>query len=388
MDKKTLSSVVKTIQDRTGKQMVRDDFLSITDIYNRLASSILEKPFDRVVDEISKIYIKNNVLEYNKSLDKFLVEGNTEDYFRKQIRRPAAYERADKYGAFEDRVGHPLIQDAVDNTLLSKITWSNFLYEMAKNTRTYETVSLPRQTVVLDSINRIQDDSNTIYSWYIHSMSYPIGNIGNQQIMEQIHEAVQMKIQPFWMPARQIPYFRTIRMFVREIVTQAKQTTRFTNFTNTETVLTRYHFEFNIENYQDGRMYLVPKNDKYTFRSPIKMLEKISVEFYNPYDLITLDPDRSNAFTLTAGNPTTLSGPVTNLFSGDLVYIVNFSDPDITLTTTVDQLQGYNVAVINSTTFTISVDTSAAVVPVQNNIEVIYGVKRFSLELEFIAMEQ
>lgn len=391
MNEQILTKIATLVHVKTDRQLIPNDLNKIVGIYKRFPQDrINNSTFDKLCVDIADIYIKTNNIPYKKSLSNFLINGNIEDYQVAQILQTEPHESKIKYSVREERSGNPLIHNVIESPtkLMHQVPWDRFLKEMSKIAITFENVSLPRQSVILDSINRLyNNNSHTEYSWTIHGAVALSGMLGNVQVRNEIHEAVRMTILPFWMPSRKNFYFRTVRMFIKEFIVQSKETTRFVNFYNNDAVIDHFHFEFSVENYSGQRVYLVPKNPTYTFRKPIQMVDKITTIFTDPYNTIIFDDDRA-IFTLTAGIVTTFNGPITNIPTGSPVYIVNFVDPDITLQNLVNNISGYDATVTGPTSFTINIDTSAAVTPVQTNVEVIYACKRFNMELNFTTLEQ
>lgn len=156
----------------------------------------------------------------------------------------------------------------------------------------------------------------------------------------------------------------------------------------------KFHFIFNATT--DGNMIdLEPLNFNgqeagiFEFAKPITQIDRLTLTWGNPLELITFDKDRIN-FDVTYANPgsfTTTSGEEHNLLTGDLVYITTFTSNDtVTDEAIINQtnaVNGHNIVKVDDFTFEIDgldlTTVTAQIVP--QTIEIFLGSKRFFVPL-------
>jgi hypothetical protein len=156
----------------------------------------------------------------------------------------------------------------------------------------------------------------------------------------------------------------------------------------------KFHFIFNATT--DGNMIeLEPLNFNgqeagiFEFAKPITQIDKLTLTWGNPLEIITFDKDRIN-FDVTYANPgsfTTTSGEEHNLLTGDLIYITTFTSNDpVTDEAIIDQtnaVNGHNIVKVDDFTFEID-GLDLTTVTSQINpltIEIFLGSKRFFVPL-------
>lgn len=259
------------------------------------------------------------------------------------------------------------------------------------NFNTFDSISLPHQTIPIDSKNRLLSNTNPIeYSWNINYAGQP-GESGDIQVQDTITQVVQMHIESFWMPKTPSigNYYQRIRMFIKEFTNQSTWSYDFIpSAGGTQPIATYFHFELNVTKIENDRVLLTPVNPIYTFRKPIAQVNTITIIFYTPILPLTYVPDR-DTYTITFANPTqfTLVSGTNNLSTGDLVYIMNANTTSSTINTLLNSASGYFITKLSNTQFTIPVDTSS-LTGTETNVTVYYGSKRIFFPLEFTSLEQ
>lgn len=267
---------------------------------------------------------------------------------------------------------------------------SNMFNGMRQVWTTYQTVTLPHQTIPLDSRNRLVTH-NTVgeYKWNIHAAG-KAGQLGDMRIQDVLEEVIQIKICPLWIPVNDVldDYYAKIRLLIKEFSSQSIQVTEFLDAQECIPTTTYYHFEFEIQRRDKNRLYLVPICDTFKFRKPFARVETLTTCFFAPFDKVDLDADRITT-SVAAGNPTIFTSTTDhNLATGDLVYVLNYASTNLpVLNDVVNRKKGYVVTKINATQFSIPVDTTGALPDPATNIHVILGSKRIFFELEFTSLE-
>jgi hypothetical protein len=254
---------------------------------------------------------------------------------------------------------------------------------------TFATVSLPHQTIPLDSRNRLLNHNEVgEYKWYIHAAGVP-GQLGNLRIQDTLQEVIKMRVCPFWIPVNDVmdDYYGKVRLLIKEFQSQSIQVTQFLDSQECEPTVQNYHFEFEIERRDKNKLYLIPCNPDYIFRKPFARVETITTCFFSPYDFIDLDADRV-VCTVNDANPAQFtSSQPHNLATGDLVYVLDYDSGIQSLNTAMNRTKGYIATKIDDVNFTIEVDTTAAGGDV-TNVHCILGSKRIFLEIEFTSLEE
>lgn len=266
----------------------------------------------------------------------------------------------------------------------------NMFNSMRQVWTTYQTITLPHQTVPLDSRNRLVTH-NTIgeYKWNIHAAG-KAGQLGDIRMQDVLEEVIQMKISPLWIPVNDVldDYYAKIRLLIKEFSSQSIQVTEFLDSHQSIPTTTYYHFEFEIERRDKNRLYLVPVCDTFKFRTHFARVETITTCFFAPFDKVDLDNDRIIC-SVASGSPTVFTSSTDhNLATGDLVYVLNYASTNLpALNSTVNRTKGYVVTKINATQFSIVVDTTGSLPDPATNIHVILGSKRIFFELEFTSLQ-
>jgi len=260
---------------------------------------------------------------------------------------------------------------------------------------TFLDIELARQGVQLDSRYRKRSaDNPDVYTWDIHPAGFT-GTIGDVRTQDTIQQVVALRAGCCSIPLSDVPiqrYYGCVRLFLREFATQSIQATQFLTPvgsptpTNAEIEQNMYHFEFTIETVSGGRAHLKPVNDLFMFRKPLARVERLTTVWRSPYELMVPQADLLT-MTMTFGNPTLLAFAAGhNLVSGDLVYIENSASGSAALDATFTRHAGYIVTYVDPQTVSIPVDSSALVG--FQLVQVFLGAKRFSLQLEFICLQQ
>lgn len=265
--------------------------------------------------------------------------------------------------------------------------------EMFKGLRqswtTFQTITLPHQTVPLDSRNRLLTHTTTgEYKWNLHSAGQP-GRLGDLQLQDTLSEIIRMKICPFWIPVNDVmdDYYAKIRLLIREFSSSSTQVTEFLTPDETTPTTEHFHFEFEIDRRDKDRVYLIPVCDTYTFTKPFARPETITTHFRAPYDPIDLDADRV-VCVVSAASPAVFTSTVPhNVSTGDLVYVIKYGSASASLNQEVNRSKGYFATKLDNFNFTLPVDTTSAGGVVQN-VTVMLGSKRIIINIEFTSLEQ
>lgn len=346
-----------------------------------------------------------------------------EEYQKKEIKQFTKNESEFKYQAFDRRVGNAIVDkgkmdgtrsipdgypsgrkptpdeiakntqevlDLVKNFLDPESV--NQLFGRLTNFYTYQSISLPRQVIPLDSKNRLlSNTNNTEYSWNLNYAGHA-GDPGDIRVQDTITQIIQMHIDSFWIPKTPTigNYYQRVRMLIKEFTMQSIWSYDFISSpTGYQPIATYFHFEFNVTEVQNDRILLTPVNPIYSFRKPIAQLNTITICFFTPTLPLVLSSDR-DIYTITFGNPTLFtinSSSTLNLSTGDLVYVLNANTTSSEINTLLNSSTGYFITKVSNTQFTIQVDTSSLTGTI-SNVTVFYGSKRIFFPLEFISLEQ
>lgn len=255
---------------------------------------------------------------------------------------------------------------------------------------TFNTISLPHQTVPLDSRYRLPTHTPVFeYKWNVHTAGVA-GHLGDIRIQDTLQQVIFMKICPFHIPVTNIDhgYYGKIRMLIREFDSQSIQSTAFTK--DCRRIIHNHHFEFNIVRRDINRFYLEPCNDGiFIFRKPMAQVNTITISFTAPFEQILPDADRAEGVIADHLNPAVFTTPTPhNLATGDKVYIESFESGDTAIDKLVNRDEGYIITRINDTQFSIPVDLTPLGAGTTENVCVFFGSKRLIIPIEFISLEQ
>jgi hypothetical protein len=254
-----------------------------------------------------------------------------------------------------------------------------------------------RNHMLLDSRYRIFLEQSCVniakYQW-----NYVQNDMNTQQgsvnIIGNVRDIIGLRILPF-----RIPYSTTadnayarISVFIEELSAQsyiAHEGRKF-HFMMNATIDSDFII-LDVANYADSYFW---------FERPITALSTLTISFGNPIEPIVFERDRDfcgfDYFSIAPLTQITTEQPH-NLQNGDRVYFTNFKTASINpilysavildqnITTQINSVNGHLITIINSTQFSISVDTSQIQSPIANlRNKVYYGSKRFFLPFEMI----
>lgn len=192
---------------------------------------------------------------------------------------------------------------------------------------TYQSISAPRETLVLDSRNRNVPNSSTYsISWNIN-MSDNNGRVGDVRVKFPIQQVIRMTCYPFWMwlassAAGQGVQFNPygllttntppkVRIFIEEMPAQNVQIS-VPRGINNELEIINYHFEADIVNSTGDVMnnqVLVQPNNYYTMQRPLSEIDTLTLSFYRDTYQIPIYPDNYTFSRIQKiGNIVILSG--------------------------------------------------------------------------------
>lgn len=252
---------------------------------------------------------------------------------------------------------------------------------------TYDNVSMVRQTVQFDSRNRLLTSNSNRLEWDIHTAGQP-GQLGAIRMEDTLQDFIAVTLHPFWLPIVDLEddYYETIHMDIKELSHQHVPVTEYLDPTENIPETSHYVFELRIKQRVLNRLYLEPKEETFKLRNPRKRLEKLTVDFRTPFQLLTIQSDRVT-FTMTFGNPTVMTSVTPhNIVTGDLIYIYNSNTGNAALDARITQRSGWFATRVDDFTIQIALDTSA-IAGSQTNIRTYIGSKRVSFELEFVSLD-
>jgi hypothetical protein len=246
--------------------------------------------------------------------------------------------------------------------------------------------------LILDRKYQSQDSNNTTeFRWYVTDISHP--HTSNMAVSSMpIRDVVSIKMYPFMFPSALYALNSTKRLSVEidELKNQAYIIPAYKK---------RFHFVFSMQStssdtYPQYNIDDLGNSDcVFDFHDPILELNSITLRFGNPFNNITLDPDRLLATISADGVQTLLTfNQPHHLNLYDTITIENFSttDPN-TDQVAIDQINnknGWIVTALTATSATIDVDLSSIVGTIVNNPYLIYfESKRFVIRLEVICVK-
>lgn len=213
--------------------------------------------------------------------------------------------------------------------------------------------------IVLDTRYRVLESSGIgFFRW--NFINNEIINQGTVNAVGNIKDITAIRIFPIRLPyiSSADTQYKRISMLIDEFAAQSfiAQENR------------RFHFMFNTK-VDDRWIELKPDdfNDGYfKFRNPISRLDSFTVSFAAPLRTINFDQDRSGAQITSYGTTTEFQTTSDhNLETGDTVFISNFStsnnNTDSLIVSGINNDAGNIVTSVNSTTFTIDVNSSTIV---------------------------
>jgi hypothetical protein len=231
---------------------------------------------------------------------------------------------------------------------------------------TFQSITLPRRTILLDSRNRNPAVSD--YSWNI--VPYDSKQRGEVGARDSISQIVEVRSGPFRIPivpGSNMTYYDKVRVGIQQLNTQGVEIAAHLDYAEKN----YFHFEYETTAVSAGYLELRPVQS-WKPAKVISMLDIITLNFYGNTDKIDFLPDRYFC-AYTAGPPAVFTTTEPHfLNTGDLVYI---GGPFY-------NKQGYLIAVLSATTFQI-----LGSAPVAGSIEVYCASRRIQIKLDFILLE-
>lgn len=432
LEKETLKLIANRISSGLNRKLTAGEVESLIKFTRELPpSQFYQKPLEFGIERITNLFIgrhKNIINSISRDtgsiselarIDEITDRGTVSEYLSQELLQTSDSEHQFKWTSHPDRRGNAVIDrdrvnglrsspdnvasgtnapDIVSQALASMSAVMNpdfidKLFKRAQSTtigiQSFYSITLPHRTVLFDSRNRnLANTAQNRVSWYINVAGRP-GSSGDIQVQDTLQQVIRARISPFWIPVSGPldDYYGIIDMYVHEFWQQI-DVTEFLGSDQSIPTTYGYHFRFKIDRKGKNRLYLVPETPEYTFSKPVAQVNTITVSFRSPFAPVVLDNDRG-VYTATYGNPTlyTLtSGTNHELSTGDLVYVIDFNSPNVSLNAAMNTTQGLTITRINDTQFTVNVDSSAFVGTL-TDINVTYGSKRFFFEIEFISLE-
>lgn len=278
---------------------------------------------------------------------------------------------------------HSIKQTDTINTLLHK-------------PRILQSIFNPRSLVktayiLLDSRYRVRDSiSNNLFKWNLNYSGSNYDPNTTAVSTARIINIGSVKMLPFKFPYTTGALTNHNRLAV-EIVELNNQA--YISYNN------RFHFEFDIESGGVGYSQYICKDlgsnvAVFTFTNPVAELNTISLRFYNPYSLLTLDPDILYG-TITSNSAqsviTFTKPPMVAL--GDMVVIQQFTTTNPTADfVSIEQMNdpdGWPITAVTTFSITIDVDISGLTGGIVTNpLPVYLQSKRFSIRLEMSYLDR
>ena len=241
----------------------------------------------------------------------------------------------------------------------------NYLPQSLHQFTNFDSVSLPRKTVLLDSRNKISE-----LTWNL--VPFSSNQRGQVHVQGDLQQIVAVKCGSFKLPIPQtkiggllqnVTWFKEIRLSIQEFENQG-----------TELVSgTRSYYHFNCKVKQDGAYLICTPENIWKPNKVISQISKLTLNFFGNTEKIIFDNDRFLCIT-TPGPITIVNTGTPHLLStGDLVYVENGE---------LTSQQGYIIAVLTSNTFEIFKSSL-----ISEQINVYAASKRIHVELNFICLE-
>lgn len=253
---------------------------------------------------------------------------------------------------------------------------------------TYQSANMKRRKIVCDSRFRVIDRNNTRnYIWIINTTDQ-VGRDGSLRVRD-LDRIKLMVGEPTWLPVvdpNQL-IMRVIRVSVTDLDSKSPSWDLINGARN---VRRNFQLTYNMTQLSTGRAHFVPDSG-YVFDVPLTAVTRIDLKVLTP-TAPYIFPDDLLVITLIAqGLPTIfqyiLNGVPTNhgLVTGDIISFIDFQSNDSEFDLQVNRFEGWDVTVIDPTTFSVGFDTTASVVI--NNSPAIYIEKyRFNFEFGFYCL--
>lgn len=234
-------------------------------------------------------------------------------------------------------------------------------------TVSFESVKLPRRSLLLDSRNR--ESANDNYSWYLTTNTGQInrGQINARQLISQI---VEISCAPFRIPIltrQNMVFYKRVRMGIVEFANEGTEITLNSQYTKRSF----YHFEFACQ--ADGDYLELTPIAPWRPGRPIAQCDQLTINFFGNTEMLTLQPDQMIC-SYIAGVTTIFTSPTNhNLTTGDVIYVESgelYND------------QGYIIWVISLTQFGILQPNTLG-----GSANVYFASKRIQVQLNFTCLE-
>jgi len=370
-----------------------EEVMGITEITDGLGSM---REYQKM--EINQLTSNENQIKYtyypdkrgNAVLDRKRAEGNysSPDNIPPFSETPAAVTAGTATGTPGPRPSTELLSAIkLLNSFLDPKSIQDTFSGMRQVWTTYQTITLPHQTIPLDSRNRLLNNtSRKEYSWYLNPAGQA-GQMGNIHIQDTLKEIIRMQVSPFWLPVSSAMsgYYGKVRMIIKEFASQSIPVVEYPFSDESAPLEYTYHFEFETRRRDKNKLYLVPIYNTFNFRTSISRVEKLTIAFRTPFNELEFETDRMDMTMTSALIPTVTSIVPHNLSTGDLVYFTKYNSVSTTLNTLVNRQEGYFITKTGPNTFTVPIDTTAAGVTLP--VTVYFGSKRLITQIEFTSLE-
>jgi len=395
----------------TGSVFSKDEFRDIIDLLRRIDPKKLPDDTIEAYKYISNLFITRNVQSEPAISAIYGIDPEfmAQDYLTKEFNKLTVGESALKYikspegrdytilrdgmspFEFREPVPPPPIEEQTLNEI-KKIT-STLCPESYTDVNryanmswvTFNTITLNTHQITLDSRYRYLNPNDPfVYTWDLNtadttraltSLRAPVlqqivrmeGNkfmISYADVNELLSGVIEIRINEL-----------STKGVVSDIITSLSQQTRSYNL--------HYFVEGIID---DATILITPNPGVFIFNEPITLVNRLTIQFYYPDGILSMPQDFLIA-AVVAGNPTVFISANHGLSVGDLVSVNMFSSDDSNLDIAMNAPSGNLVfSVIDVNTFTIDLDSSAAIIT-SSSVTVYINKYRFVINLKFTCLE-
>lgn len=240
-----------------------------------------------------------------------------------------------------------------------------------------------------------EGNNSTLFTWNVVTTSGTFDKYSSAVSSIELKNIVAIRLYPFKFPntPRVFGNDNTLSVEIVELNNQAYIAAAFYK---------RFHFSFNIfrQNPLYGTSYtgtqepfktsdLSDKGAVINFREPIAKLDNLSIRFGNPFNTLTLNPDKLPATVSASGIQTLVDFGTTPHYCavGDVITFKNFNTTipatDYDIIVSINDENGWYITAITSTTVTVDRDLTGLVGVINSNpTTILLDAKRFILRLE------
>lgn len=286
-----------------------------------------------------------------------------------------------------DTEGVLQVLEAIRDSLMPKNT-ADKSKTVLSDWLTFSSANVKRRKIVCDSRFRVPNKDNIFsYAWVVNTTDQ-VGRDGTLRVRD-LDRCKLLMGGPTWLPV--IDPSQLLMRVIRVSVTDLDSRSPAWDLINGGNNIKRnYQLTYNLDQMSGGRARFLP-DDGYVFDVPLTAVTQINLRVLAPSGPYAFPIDFIVVTVIAQGMPTILqhfvNGVPTNhgLNSGDIVSFLDFQSDSASLDLSVNRFEGWEVTVINPTTFSVDFDTTG--VTLVNNSPSIYIEKyRFSFEFIFYCL--